>query len=378
MERDDLNLKVQKRIEKNRRTQKWIRRGKIAAAAGIILAVAAILWVIVKPFVQQNDWTEGATSAAAQKEPKVIAPEAEDGSGAAGTKVPGDGMTIQYTAPGWQKDDTGWFYAADADTCYYDGWQEIDGTTYHFGSDGYIDTGWTAIGGKGYYFDSRGVYDSTRDASHMIALTFDDGPGEYTGQLLDILAANNAYATFMMMGTQLEKYGADIVPRMAAEGHTIGNHSYDHTQLIDADMSSIQWEFSATDQIIAQWNNGQGASVVRFPYGDYPDGGVAVTGHPQIYWDVDSLDWDSQNPDAIIAQIESQLEVGCIVLMHDIYEETVQACATLVPRLQSEGYELVNIETLAAANGYDLTDGVTYFSFKQKNKDESRVTDQGY
>ena len=89
-------------------------------------------------------------------------------------------------------------------------------------------TGWKAIGGKGCYFDDQGVYQPDRNGSMMVALTFDDGPDVYTGELLDTLERYGAQATFFMLGSNVEKYGADTIPRMAALGCELGNHSYSH------------------------------------------------------------------------------------------------------------------------------------------------------
>ena len=117
--------------------------------------------------------------------------------------------------------------------------------------------------------------------------------------------------------------------------------------------------------------------MIRFPYGDYTKELSALTERPCIFWDVDSLDWDSMNAQAVVDKVSTSLDGGDIVLMHDVYESTVEACATLIPQLQSRGYELVNIQELAAANGYELEPGVTYFGFTTYEKEKGTVTDQG-
>ena len=62
--------------------------------------------------------------------------------------------------------------------------------------------------------------------------------------------------------------------------------------------------------------------------------------------------------------------------MHDIYETTVAACEELIPELQAQGWQFVTIEELAAANGYELEPGVTYFGFTQYEKENGKVTDK--
>ena len=253
-------------------------------------------------------------------------------------------------------------------------WAEENGNTVHYNSAGEKDTGWTAIDGKGCYFDENGVYVPDRDASRLVALTFDDGPSPYTDQILDVLETYRVKASFMMLGVQVEKYGA-VLPRMAALGNTLGNHSYSHAEMLDVTAEDVLWQFEAADQLIEAYA-GERAKVVRFPYGDYTKELVAAVGKPQIYWDVDSLDWDSQERSAIQTEIWTQIQGGCIILMHDIYPETAAAVAELIPALLEAGYEPVNIEELAASRGYELKSGVTYFSFKDKNLEEGRVTDE--
>jgi len=303
-------------------------------------------------------------------------PEAEDGSGAAGIRKAEDYMLEISEEPGWHSDMYGWWYAPASGGIYYCGWAEIDGQTYHFAENGYASIGWTAIGGEGYYFDENRVYQPNESKDLLVALTFDDGPGVYTDRLLDILEQNGAKASFFLLGREIVKYG-DVIPKMVAQGHLVGNHSYDHLEMLEQDMDTVLDQFGRTDELIAQYNNGNPASVVRFPYGDYTKEQCAAVGRPQIFWDLDTFDWDTEDINVIRQNIYDLLTGGNIILMHDIYESTVNACEVLIPELQSQGYKFVTAEQLAASRGYTLTPGVTYLSFKNKNIEEGRVTDEG-
>ena len=303
-------------------------------------------------------------------------PEAEDGTGNAGVMQAPDYMLEISEESGWHSDIYGWWYSPDEGSLYYNGWATIDGNTYHFAENGYASMGWTAIGGEGYYFDSDKIYQPNKNKDYLIALTFDDGPFMYTDELLDILDENGAKATFMLLGKNLPEYG-NVIPRMAASGHQIGNHSFDHLELLDESVETAVDQFARTDELIAQYNNGAGASVVRFPYGDYTKEQAEAVGKPQIYWDLDTFDWDTEDINVIRQNIYDYLTGGNIILMHDIYESTVEACRVLVPELQSQGYEFVTASELAASRGYELKPGVTYFSFKDLNIEEGRVTDEG-
>ena len=196
-----------------------------------------------------------------------------------------------------------------------------------------------------------------------VCLTFDDGPDVYTSTLLDTLEQYGAQATFFMLGSNVEKYGADVIPRMAAIGCELGNHSYAHPNMKELSLDDGLAQFQMTDDLIAQYNNGQGATVIRFPYGNSTDELLASIGRPSIMWDVATLDWQTKNVQANISAVLDSVSPGDIILMHDIHETTVESCATIVPELINRGYELVTIHTLAAANGVDLAAGETYYGF---------------
>ena len=368
---------LRKRIRRNRRMTLLQNCLKVAVCVSAAVVLVSVGWTIAKPFIRQSEWNVSAAAGnLVEVQANVLDPESADGSGQAGQAALGENMTVRYDAPGWQMNDSGWWYAVDEATCYINGWAEIDGKQYHFDSSGYMDTGWTAIGGQGCYFDENGVYVPDADSSKMIALTFDDGPSEHTTRLLDILEANGVKATFLMLGQQVEKYGAETIPRMSELDCTIGSHSYDHPNLKKAGPEVAQDQFSRTDQAIAQYNNGKGAEVIRFPYGEYTKEIAANTGRPCLFWDLDTLDWDTKNADSIYNTIMSNVTGGNIILMHDIYSTTVDACERVIPDLLAQGYQLVTVEELAASRGYELKPGVTYFGFTADDVAAGSVTDE--
>ncbi len=337
---------------------------KTAAGTFVVIVAVLIAWLIMKPIKTRAAWNEiENSSSVAETEVSIVNPEREDGSGQAGCVQVTGSKNISYDAPGWQHDENGWWYACDESTCYVNGWQTLDDQQYHFNADGYLDTGWVALGGQGYYFDEDGVYDPNKDASKLVALTFDDGPGEYTNRLLDILEENNAVATFFMLGECVDVYGEDVIPRMIEMGCGIGNHSYDHSDMSTLSTSDCLKQFQETDALIGQYNNGQGASYIRFPYGSYTEEELAAIDKPSIYWDHDTLDWKITHATTLAGNVEEEMEGGNIVLMHDIHEWSVEAVGIYLPKLVQEGYEFVTLDELAAAKGYSLEPNTTYFGF---------------
>ena len=265
----------------------------------------------------------------------------------------------QLTA-GWHDDENGkWYQNADG-TYFAGGMQEIDGSTYYFDDNGYIKPGWVEVGFDDYYFNDDGTYDPSQHKTR-IAFTFDDGPGEYTDELLDCLEENNAHATFFMLGQNVGSWES-TVQRMADIGCEIGSHSWDHPNLYDLSMDSVAKEFSDTDAALEK-ACGQKASVARAPYGNWSDDIISTVGKPFFTWSLDSMDWSyldvNKDYDAVM---NGDLTDGSIILMHDIHEPSVQAAIKMIPELVQKGYKLMTVSELAAAKGVTLQ-GANYSDF---------------
>ena len=257
----------------------------------------------------------------------------------------------QLTA-GWHEDENGkWYQNADG-TYYAGGLQKIDGSTYYFGDNGYAQTGWVSVGFDDYYFNDDGTYDPSQHKTR-IAFTFDDGPGEYTDELLDCLKQNNAHATFFMLGQNVGSWESEV-QRMVDIGCEVGSHSWDHLNLYDLDMDAVAKEFSDTDAALEK-ACGQKASVARAPYGNWNDDIISTVNKPFFTWSLDSLDWSyldvNKDYDAVM---NGDLTDGSIILMHDIHEPSVQAAIKMIPELVAKGYKLMTVSELAAAKGVTL------------------------
>lgn len=265
----------------------------------------------------------------------------------------------QLTA-GWHDDENGkWYQNADG-TYFAGGMQEIDGSTYYFDDNGYIKTGWVEVGFDDYYFNDDGTYDPSQHKTR-IAFTFDDGPGEYTDELLDCLEENNAHATFFMLGQNVGSWES-TVQRMADIGCEIGSHSWDHPNLYNLSMDSVAKEFSDTDAALEK-ACGQKASVARAPYGNWSDDIISTVGKPFFTWSLDSLDWSYKDVNKDYDEVmNGDLTDGSIILMHDIHEPSVQAAIKMIPELVQKGYKLMTVSELAAAKGVTLQ-GANYSDF---------------
>lgn len=304
---------------------------------------------------------------------KATEAEAEDGSGAAGLMPMDESIfTLEYS-DGWFRSNLNAWYSPDTVLCYYNGWQTIGDNTYHFDKAGMLDRGWKLIGGTGCYFDGDGVYHPEADPNKLLAFTFDDGPSDGTGQLLDLCEQTGARISFFLIGEQAADYGPDI-NRIITDRCLLGNHSTDHTQMIKLSTEDCVNNFRMSDSLICQAGGVPEPEAYRFPYGDYTPEQLAAIGKPGIMWSLDSLDWDLKNTDLVIQRVLEQVEEGDIILMHDLYDTTIEACRYLFPYLQEQGYQLVTVKELAAAKGFSLEAGKSYYSFANKMIEEGRVT----
>ena len=199
----------------------------------------------------------------------------------------------------------------------------------------------------------------------IVALTFDDGPGAYTGQLLDILKQRQVPATFFVLGTKVDANPA-LIKRMEAEGHEIGNHSNSHKNL--QDMSTVAQVKAEMDLCANKVKKlvGHTPTVVRCPYGALDDTVkqyAKEAGVPLIQWDIDTRDWESRNAAKVISTTFASkgLGDGSIVLLHDIHKTTVEAVPALIDRFLAQGYTFVTVSDLLKARCGGVEAGKVYY-----------------
>lgn len=193
-----------------------------------------------------------------------------------------------------------------------------------------------------------------------IALTFDDGPyTPVTNKILDVLADNNAKATFFIVGNRAELY-PESVKRAYQMGCEIGNHTYSHADLCSKSHATIQKELRMCSHVIYNIT-GAGEKLFR-PTGGKNDSTLRCDAHmPLILWSVDTMDWSHQNSKKTVKHVLDNVCDGSIILMHDLIPSTADACRELVPELKKRGYELVTVSELMEINGITMTPGEKYF-----------------
>lgn len=198
----------------------------------------------------------------------------------------------------------------------------------------------------------------------MVALTFDDGPyGPVTNRILAKLEENGGHATFFVVGNRVKTY-ASSVQRAVKDGCQIGNHTYDHKNaLTKLTPAEIQKQIHDTDVAVAYYA-GSAPVIVRPVGGGVNDTVKSSVGKPMINWSIDTLDWKSRNASSVQLNVLDHVQDGDIILMHDLYKSTADACDMIIPELTKRGYQLVTVSELAAAKGITLENGKVYTSMR--------------
>ncbi len=186
----------------------------------------------------------------------------------------------------------------------------------------------------------------------VVALTFDDGPDPaYTPRVLDILARYSVHATFFEEGKQIDRY-PELTNRVAAAGHSLGNHTYTHPYLTRLSEKKIRWELQAADQALERDAHLK-TDMFRPPRGEWnPAVFTEVNrGHDHlILWSVALEHQALPTPQAMAASVLDRVNPGDIILMHDggsvPRETTVQALPLLMEGLRQRGYACVTVPEL--------------------------------
>lgn len=191
----------------------------------------------------------------------------------------------------------------------------------------------------------------------MVALTFDDGPYAPVGNpIMDSLAQYGGKATFFVVGNRAVYY-PDELKRMAAEGHEIGNHTYEHKYLNKLSPQQIQSQINRCNDAV-QAVCGVRPVLVRLPGGNKNSTVLQNVHAPMIMWSIDTLDWKTRNTAKTIQTVMSRVRDGDIVLMHELYPQSGAAAVEIIRRLSEEGYQLVTVSELASYRGGVVPGGV--------------------
>jgi peptidoglycan/xylan/chitin deacetylase (PgdA/CDA1 family) len=194
---------------------------------------------------------------------------------------------------------------------------------------------------------NRSVDPDTVDCTRAkcVALTFDDGPTPFTDRLLRILTANDAKATFFLVGNKVAADPASA-RRIADAGMEIGNHTWEHANMSTVPVENIPDQLSKGTAAIAA-ATGRAPVLLRTAGGLINDAVLAEAkrqGLADINWDVIPFDWiNDANTAATRYMLMTQITPGSVVLLHDTYSSTVDLVEQFIPVLKANDYHLVTV-----------------------------------
>lgn len=196
----------------------------------------------------------------------------------------------------------------------------------------------------------------------LLAFTFDDGPSmKTTTRLLDGLKQYDAKVTFFVLGNRVEA-NQTVLKRAYQEGHEIGSHTYNHRNLLLLDNFSRIQEMKETNQIIEDVI-GIKPTLLRPPYGSINEETKKISNMHIIEWNIDTLDWKLKDKELIAQEIINNAHDGAIILLHDIYEPSVEGALLAMETLQKQGYAFVTISEMAELKNVTLDYTTLYHQF---------------
>jgi len=200
-----------------------------------------------------------------------------------------------------------------------------------------------------------------RRGSRRLALTYDDGPNDpYTWRLLEVLERHGVTATFFLIGRFVEQK-PEIARAVVAAGHAIGNHTWDHPNLIFAPAAEVRRQLQRTQQVIFD-TAGVEPRLFRPPFGGRRPITLRIAramGLQPIMWNVSCHDWEKIPADEIFRRAERQIGGGNVILLHDgghgrmgvDRSPSIEASDRILSRYKTEGYEFTTVpEMIESSN----------------------------
>jgi len=197
---------------------------------------------------------------------------------------------------------------------------------------------------------------------YKIALTFDDGPSQFTNYILDILEQHDARATFFVLGNRVYSR-ADIIRRTVELGNEVAGHSWNHRNFAQLGTDAIRAQIRDTSAAIEYVLGQPPPPFFRPPYGIATNRVRRVAEEFEYFiinWSIDPKDWQNRDADTIYKLVMENAVDGGIVLLHDIRIYTKEAIERIVPSLIEKGFQLVTVSELLEYLYDELVPGDVY------------------
>jgi peptidoglycan/xylan/chitin deacetylase (PgdA/CDA1 family) len=223
---------------------------------------------------------------------------------------------------------------------------------------------------RDYLMERSGREDSLQELFHgelieidpnkpMVALTFDDGPSEYTLDILNTLSQHRSRGTFFVLGSLVEQH-QDIIRLAQERGNEILGHSWSHVNLTHLSREQLIFDITRTHEAIIGVI-GDIPRMYRPPYGSVNNTVIEVSeeiGFSIINWSLDTSDWMTRDADQIYDTIMEGIDHWSIILLHDTHASTAEAVKQVVPSLIERGDQLVTVSEMFYHLGEEVVPGM--------------------
>ncbi|CAM4311599.1 delta-lactam-biosynthetic de-N-acetylase [Paenibacillus macerans] len=230
---------------------------------------------------------------------------------------------------------------------------------HHFGFKKSVNGSLPSINEEGFkeIVDKHGAIFLGDTSRKDLFLTFDNGyENGYTAPILDTLKAKKVPAVFFVTGHYV-KDQPELLKRMVAEGHLIGNHSWSHPDMTTISDERIRDELERVKQETAKVTGRQEMKYLRPPRGIFSDRTLRVTkelGYTNVFWSVAYKDWDvkaQRGADYAYRQVVSQLHPGAVILLHSVSKDNAAALGSIIDEARRQGYEFKSLDELRQGGG---------------------------
>ena len=199
-------------------------------------------------------------------------------------------------------------------------------------------------------FGDSGAYLGFDNRHKRIALTFDIGYEPENKDRMAWLAKMGIQATFFVVGESVAKH-PEIISDILANGHQLGNHSWDHPHLPSLDESEMLSQLDRTEKAVQAAQKGATTKpLLRAPFGAIDQRLIGVAryaGYDLIGWTIDSHDWmEAVDAQTVYQRVTQNACPGAIIEMHDANPTNTAALPRIVEFLRSSGYEFVGLKSL--------------------------------
>ena len=253
-------------------------------------------------------------------------------------------------------------------------WYKKDGKSYYYGEDSKVVIGRFVQDNCIYYTDEEGAVVRKVDGTKpMVAITYDDGPSQFTDDFVELFNEYDSQATFYEVGDRIDEFEEESAV-LGKSIHELGNHTYTHQNLTRVSTDGMNSQVNRCNEKLRKIGATQDTITVRPPEGGFNANVKENLAAPIIMWSVDTLDWKSRNADSVHKVATTNIKDGDIILMHSLYESTLEASKRIVPELKEQGFQLVTVTDLAEFRG-GLKNGQVYFEIppiKEEVKEEAK------